>query len=55
MPDGLAHAPDLTVSTLVDRDPQHAGMGLGDAGGMGDAVIELDPFAKRPDRSRWNA
>ena len=50
--DGLAHPPDLAVAALVDRDPQHAGAGLGDLGRGGHAVLELDAVAQPAQRAR---
>src|SRR4051794_36747346 len=46
--DGLAHAPDLAVATLVDDDlegcPSGRGLGEASGGGGGAAVVEVDPF-----------
>ena len=51
MADRLAHPPHLAVATLVDRDAQHAGTGLGDVGRGRESIVQLDALAQPADRA----
>jgi hypothetical protein len=48
VPDVLAHALDLALAALVDRDLERVGLHAGDAGRRGHPVLELDAGAQRP-------
>ena len=51
MADRLAHAPDLALAALVDRELEHVGPQLAHLGGRRAAVVELDAVAQRAQRA----
>ena len=52
MADGLAHALDLAVAPLVDRQLEQPGLDAADARGRREPVLELDALAQRAQRGR---
>lgn len=51
MPDGLAHAADLSLSPLMDRDLQQIRRQAPDPSRCREPVLQHDALAKRPERS----
>ena len=52
VPDRLAHAPNLSVSALVDGDPQHRGLDQHRPGRSGTTILEHHPLPEPPHRRR---